>query len=150
MIRKSTKLGSRFIISHTSLDLLFKDLTETGKRTWRASGTQGTESRTRTETKTPQEKFYDMAKLSCLRICCLQEVTTNYVQDQKYHPSYLVAFLPKIPVVILQLLLWDPKHGRRSRGRPARTFIDQLESDSGLSRHDMILHLSLPTDGNAQ
>ena len=38
---------------------------------------------------------------------------------------------------VFQLTLWDPKHGRRSRGRPVTTFIDQLESDSGLSRQDL-------------
>ena len=36
-----------------------------------------------------------------------------------------------------QLLLWDPKHGRRSRGRTATTFINQLESGTGLSRQDL-------------
>ena len=34
-------------------------------------------------------------------------------------------------------LFWNPKHGRRSRGRPATTFTDQLESDRGLSRQDL-------------
>ena len=37
--------------------------------------------------------------------------------------------------------IWDPKHGRRSRGRvwgrSATTFIDQLENDNGLSRQDL-------------
>ena len=28
-------------------------------------------------------------------------------------------------------------YGRRSRGRPATTFIDQLENDTGLSGHDL-------------
>jgi len=36
-----------------------------------------------------------------------------------------------------QLLLWDPKRGSRSRERPATIFIDQLESDTGLSRQDL-------------
>ena len=40
-------------------------------------------------------------------------------------------------LTVSQLLLWDPKHGRRSRGRPATTVIDQLESGTGLSRQDL-------------
>ena len=40
-------------------------------------------------------------------------------------------------LTVYQLLLWDPKHGRRSRGRPATTFMDQLESGTGLSRQDL-------------
>ena len=38
---------------------------------------------------------------------------------------------------VSQLLLMEPKHGRHSRERPATTFIDQLESDIGLSRQDL-------------
>ena len=29
------------------------------------------------------------------------------------------------------LLLWQPLHGQRPRGRPAKTFIDQLSKDTG-------------------
>lgn len=36
-----------------------------------------------------------------------------------------------------KLLLWDPKQGKRSRGRPAITYIDQLESDTGLYRNEL-------------
>ena len=36
--------------------------------------------------------------------------------------------------VIHQTLLWDPKHGKRSRGRPAITYIDVLEKDTGIDR----------------
>ena len=35
--------------------------------------------------------------------------------------------------VISELLLWEPKHGARKRGRPAATYIDQLRNDTGLS-----------------
>lgn len=31
------------------------------------------------------------------------------------------------------LILWDPPHGRRSRGRPPTTFIDTLKRDTGLN-----------------
>ena len=31
------------------------------------------------------------------------------------------------------LILWEPKHGTRSRGRPATTYIDTLRRDIGLS-----------------
>ena len=39
--------------------------------------------------------------------------------------------------LIHKLILWDPSHGNRSRGRPARTYIDQLVSDTGLSKEDL-------------
>ena len=38
---------------------------------------------------------------------------------------------------VSQLLLLEPNHGRRSVGHPATTFIDQLESETGLSRQDL-------------
>ena len=35
--------------------------------------------------------------------------------------------------VISELLLLEPKHGARKRGRPATTYVDQLRNDTGLS-----------------
>ena len=35
--------------------------------------------------------------------------------------------------VISEQLLWEPKHGARKRGRPARTYVNQLRNDTGLS-----------------
>ena len=35
--------------------------------------------------------------------------------------------------VISDLLLWEPKHGARKRGRPATTYVNQLRNDTGLS-----------------
>ena len=35
--------------------------------------------------------------------------------------------------VISDLLLWEPKHGARKRGRSALTYVDQLQNDTGLS-----------------
>ena len=35
--------------------------------------------------------------------------------------------------VISELLLWEPKHGARKRGRPATTYVNQLRNDTGLS-----------------
>ena len=35
------------------------------------------------------------------------------------------------------VLLWEPQHGKRSRGRPAATFVDTLERDSGINRRDL-------------
>ena len=32
------------------------------------------------------------------------------------------------------LLLWYSNHGKRSRGRPAKTYIDQLSSETGCER----------------
>ena len=36
-----------------------------------------------------------------------------------------------------KLLLWDPKHGKRSVGRRRRTFIDQLADDAGCPVEDL-------------
>ena len=39
--------------------------------------------------------------------------------------------------LIHQALLWHPKHGKRNRGRPVRSYIDQLEKDTGLNRTEL-------------
>ena len=39
--------------------------------------------------------------------------------------------------VVHKLLLWEPRHGRRRRGRPPRTFINQLCDDTGLEKEDL-------------
>ena len=39
--------------------------------------------------------------------------------------------------VIHKVLLWEPSHGKRNRGRPARTFIDQLIDDTGMRKEDL-------------
>ena len=36
-------------------------------------------------------------------------------------------------LVANRLLLWEPNHGVRSRGRPAMTYVDSLRVDTGLS-----------------
>ena len=36
--------------------------------------------------------------------------------------------------VVNDLVLWKPKHGKRSVGRQARTFVDLLEADTGVPR----------------
>ena len=39
--------------------------------------------------------------------------------------------------VIHQVLLWESSHGRRKRGRPARTYINQIVDDTGIKREDL-------------
>ena len=39
--------------------------------------------------------------------------------------------------VISKVLLWEPTHGKRNQGRPARTFVDQLEEDIGCSKENL-------------
>ena len=35
------------------------------------------------------------------------------------------------------ILLLYPNHGKRSRGRPAKTYVDQLSSDTGCEREEL-------------
>ena len=35
------------------------------------------------------------------------------------------------------VLLWEPAHDTRSRGRPCKTFIDQLAEDAGCFKEDL-------------
>ena len=39
--------------------------------------------------------------------------------------------------IISKLLFWDPKHGSRNRGRPVKTYINQIEEDTGINRCDL-------------
>ena len=36
-----------------------------------------------------------------------------------------------------ELVWWTPQHGNRKRGRPARTFVQQLEEDTELDAREM-------------
>ena len=38
-----------------------------------------------------------------------------------------------------QLLLWEPRYGKRRPGRPALTYVDQLEKDTGLTKDELKL-----------
>ena len=35
------------------------------------------------------------------------------------------------------LIMWEPRHGKRHRGRPAKTFIDQLTEDAEITKEDL-------------
>ena len=39
--------------------------------------------------------------------------------------------------VVHQLILWAQSHGKRSRGRPPTTYIDQLTDDTGMEREEL-------------
>ena len=39
--------------------------------------------------------------------------------------------------LINKVLTWGPKHGKRKRGRPVTTYLDQLRKDTGLSVEDL-------------
>ena len=39
--------------------------------------------------------------------------------------------------VVHKLLLWEPNHGKRSRGRPAKTYVDQLKEDTQLEKEEL-------------
>ena len=36
-----------------------------------------------------------------------------------------------------QLLLWEPTHGNRGRGRPCKTYLDQLYNDTNMEREEL-------------
>ena len=35
------------------------------------------------------------------------------------------------------VLLWQPTHGHTAVGRPAKTYVDQLQEDAGLQKDDL-------------
>ena len=37
--------------------------------------------------------------------------------------------------VVRDLVLWEPKHGKRNAGGQARTFVDLLKADTGVPEH---------------
>ena len=39
--------------------------------------------------------------------------------------------------VVQTLIMWEPRHGKRHRGRPAKTFIDQLTEDAEITKEDL-------------
>ena len=49
-------------------------------------------------------------------------------------------------LVASNLILWEPKHGIRNRGRPATTYIDTLRRDTGLSNTGEIRALMINSD----
>ena len=50
----------------------------------------------------------------------------------------IVGHLKRHPEEIAHnLAMWSPKQGKRSRGKPNTTFVQQLERDTGLSIEEM-------------
>lgn len=58
--------------------------------------------------------------------CILTFVTFNYI-------ILLFQFItcPFMGVLFKKLILWEPTHGHRLRGRPTPTFVDVLKRDAG-------------------
>ena len=69
------------------------------------------------------------------------EMLTCMVASQGYQtPSgngtwglLVIAWDTQSPLTACQLVLWEPTHGRRSRGRPHAMYIDTLKRDTGLN-----------------
>ena len=45
-----------------------------------------------------------------------------------------------------EMILWEPTHGKKARGRPQMTYIDTLKRDSGLSSTAEIRTLMMDRD----
>ena len=39
--------------------------------------------------------------------------------------------------VVIRVILWEPRHGRRSKGRPAKSYINILAADTGDERSEL-------------
>ena len=39
--------------------------------------------------------------------------------------------------VVNRVILWEPRHGRRSQGRPAKSYINILAADTGAERSEL-------------
>ena len=39
--------------------------------------------------------------------------------------------------VVNRMILWEPRHGRRSKGRPAKSYINILAADTGAERSEL-------------
>ena len=56
---------------------------------------------------------------------------TMKIQERRMRLAGHIHRHPEL--VANRLLLWEPTHGTRSRGRPATTFVDNLRTDTGLT-----------------
>ena len=56
---------------------------------------------------------------------------TMKIQERRMRLAGHIHRHPEL--VASRLLLWEPTHGARSRGRPALTFVDNLRADTGLT-----------------
>ena len=62
-----------------------------------------------------------------------KRVPHSHVHQLTVYLQYGIPPPYPTPVPFVYLLLWEPKHGARKRGRPALTYVDQLQNDTGLS-----------------
>ena len=56
---------------------------------------------------------------------------TMKIQERRMRLAGHIHRHPEL--VANRLLLWEPTHGVRSRGRPAKTYVDSLRADTGLN-----------------
>ena len=49
----------------------------------------------------------------------------------------LRSLMEKISEVVSEVLLWNPQHGRRSRGRPMQIYLDQLRDDTMCTNEEL-------------
>ena len=61
-----------------------------------------------------------------------KSVNIMIIKDLKYFLSFLT-----MKELARKIIFWSPKHGRRSVGRPTRTYTDQLADDTGLRIEDI-------------
>ena len=53
-----------------------------------------------------------------------------------------------ISEVVSKVLLWNPQHGRRSRGRHVKTYLDQLKEDTMCTNEELPISMSDRENGS--
>lgn len=65
-----------------------------------------------------------------------KSLMVNFYQSQ-YDLRFAGHYLRNTLEMASKVLLWEPKHGRRSMGPPRKDFICQLKEDTGLEAADL-------------
>ena len=64
-------------------------------------------------------------------------MTSSTIHLYIYLRLYISLYINICQLLIRDVLLWTPRHGRAKAGRPARTYIQQLCEDTGCYPEDL-------------